>query len=467
MLFERFEESGLSQYSYAVGCPGAGRVAIVDPRRDIDLYLEFAGRQQLQISHVLETHIHADFASGARELAHVTGAEQWVSGYDKGELYEVAFPHRDVFDGDELELGSVRIKALHTPGHTPEHLSFLVFDGARSRDVPQLLLSGDFLFVGSLGRPDLLGEEEKEQLARKLYESVRLKIAELPDGLEVHPGHGAGTMCGAGMSARPMSTLGFERIANPYLNPKLARAGFVQKILAKVPPFPDYYRRMKELNSRGPEILKGLPGNEAIGVDSFRKRIQEGATVIDLRDQLAFGGGHIPNSYGIGFASGLSTWASWVVPYEKPILLVSQAPTPVEGAIRALIRVGLDGIQGHLAGGISSWRDAGLDMEETPQLSARQLKELLERGSNLTVIDVRSDGEWAEGHIAGSCHHMAGFLPQQLDQLPAGPLAILCGSGYRSTVVAGVLEQNGFEDVSNVTGGITAWQRAGFPVVTD
>lgn len=467
MLFERFEDTGLSQYSYALGCPGAGRLAIVDPRRDIDFYIDFAGRQNLRITHVLETHIHADFASGAHELARSTGAAHWVSGYDKGELYEVSFPHHDVFDGEELELGSVRLQALHTPGHTPEHVSFLVYDLSRSTDVAQLMLAGDFLFVGSLGRPDLLGEEAKLGLARKLYESVRLKISDLPDGLEIHPGHGAGSMCGAGMSARPMSTLGFERIANPYLNPKLSREGFVQQILESVPPFPAYYRRMKELNAQGPPILKGLPGLKPLDVESFAKQRDEGAIVVDLRDQLAFGGGHIPGSYGIGSSSGLSTWASWVLPYEKPLLLVASDAHVVEPAVRALVRVGLDQILGYLENGISSWSEAGYDFLETPQISATQLKEQLERGSEITVIDVRSPGEWKAGHLKAARHLFAGYIPDSLDQLPTGPLAVICGTGYRSTVVASILQQNGFEQVSNVSGGITAWNRAGFPLVKE
>ncbi|MGH7589166.1 MAG: MBL fold metallo-hydrolase, partial [Gemmatimonadota bacterium] len=201
MLFERFEDPGLSQYSYAVGCPAAGALAIVDPRRDIDVYLDFAAENGLAIEHVLETHIHADFASGAKALAEATGAQLHLSAYDESEKYEVAFPHTETRDGDSIEVGSVRLEALHTPGHTPEHLSFLVYDTTRTADVPELLLSGDFLFVGSLGRPDLLGEDAKRELAHRLYDSVREKLAELPDGLEVHPGHGAGSMCGAGMSA--------------------------------------------------------------------------------------------------------------------------------------------------------------------------------------------------------------------------------------------------------------------------
>jgi hydroxyacylglutathione hydrolase len=464
MLFERFEDRGLSQYSYAVGCPGAGEMAIVDPRRDIDVYTEFASRRGIRISHVLETHIHADFASGARELAHKTGATLLVSGRDRGELYETKFPHRDLEDGQAVTLGNTRIVSRHTPGHTPEHMSFLVFDLNRSSGVPQLMLTGDFLFVGSLGRPDLLGEDAKRALAEQLYESVR-KLADLPDGLEVHPGHGSGSMCGAGMSDRPMSTLGFERLANPYLKEGLSRDAFVERILTNVPPFPPYYRRMKTLNSEGPGILGTLPGLQPLDAAAFRARADQGRAVVDLRDQLAFGGGHIPGAFGVGVGNDLSTWAAWVVPYDTPILLVDGDGAKIEQAVRALVRVGLDNVEGYLAGGMTAWSDAGYPESHTPQLSPPELQARLERGERFRIVDVRNDGEWAAGHIEGATHIMGGFLADRANELAGGdPLAVVCASGYRSTVAASVLERAGIAPVYHVTGGMTAWKRAGLPV---
>lgn len=470
MLFERFEDQGLAQYSYAVGCPGSGKIAIVDPRRDVDVYLQFAHEQGLTISHVLETHIHADYASGARELAERTGAEHLVSAYDAGETFEVTFPHRDLRDGESIEIGAVRIEALHTPGHTPEHLSFLVYDQARSAETPMLMLSGDFLFVGSLGRPDLLGEAQTRSLAERLYASVRDKLAKLPDGLEIHPAHGAGSLCGAGMSGRPVSTLGFERIANPYLDPKLTRDEFIDKLLASTPPFPAYYRRMKRVNSEGPTLLHGLPGLEAIEAEEFHRQVDSGHVVIDLRDQLAFGGGHIPGSFGIGGGTNLSTWASWVVPYDQPILLVPNDPNrpeQVEEAVRALVRVGLDDVRGHLEGGIASWRNAGYPLAETAQTTPPQLREALQSGEAPRVLDVRSDQEWESGHIEGALHIFGGDLPKRLEELPRNGhgLALVCGSGYRSTVAASVLERAGFRNLRNVTGGMGAWEKAGLPTV--
>jgi hydroxyacylglutathione hydrolase len=270
VLFERFEDHGLAHHSYVVGCESAGIVAIVDPGRDVDVYQGFAHQRDLRITHVLETHVHADFASGAKELAERSGAELWLSAYDAGELYEVAFPHHRMHDGESLTLGRVRLEARHTPGHTPEHLSFLGFDLARAPTTPQILLSGDFLFVGSLGRPDLIGEDAKVGLANQLYDSVHRVLPPLPDGVEVHPAHGAGSMCGAGLSTRPMSTLGFERIANPYLRAGLSREAFVAEILGHVPPFPPYYKRMKQVNSARRRSAPTLPGaTTAIGARDF------------------------------------------------------------------------------------------------------------------------------------------------------------------------------------------------------
>ncbi len=467
MLFERFEVEGLSHYSYAVGCPGAGKIAIVDPERNIDRYLEFAERKKVRISHVLETHIHADYASGARELAARSGAEPCVSGYDEGETFTVSFDHRDLADGDSIELGSVRLVALHTPGHTPEHLSYLVYDASRCRDVPELLLSGDFLFVGSLGRPDLLGEDAKRALAHKLFHSVRRVLPRLPDGLEVHPAHGAGSMCGAGMSGRPSSTLGFERLANPYLDPKLTEQQFVDRILGTVPPFPPYYRRMKKLNSEGPPTVGPPEALPELRPEKFRALLDSGHVAIDLRDHLSWGGGHIPESFSIGTDASLAVWAAWVVPYETPILVVAEEREQAEYAASALRRVGLDDVQGRLAGGIAAWVGAGLPMHQTIVASVRVLHELLESGDPMDVLDVRTDDEWKSGHIEGAIHIHGGLLADRTGELPSdgAPLAVICGGGYRSSVAASVLERAGFHNVVNVTGGMRAWRAADLPVV--
>ncbi|MGH6631496.1 MAG: MBL fold metallo-hydrolase, partial [Burkholderiales bacterium] len=339
------------------------------------VYTEYAAANDLSITHVLETHIHADYASGARELAHATGAELRVSGHDQGEDFEVTFPHRDFVDGESFDVGDMRITALHTPGHTPEHLSFLVHELNRGCR-PMALLSGDFVFVGSLGRPDLLGEAAKRRLAEQLYTSTHEKIRSLPDGVEVHPAHGAGSLCGAGMSERPQSTLGYERACNVYFA-ESDRGRFVDLILGSVPEFPEYYKRMKRINSEGPALLDELPGglrgNPEMPLEEFRREAQKPeAVVIDLRRPEAFGGGHIPGSLNIGGDQNLSTWAAWVVPYDRPIFLVGEEQTEFH-ARRALVRVGLDNVRGTLKGGFKAWMLAGHPVAHVQQISVNEL----------------------------------------------------------------------------------------------
>lgn len=276
------------------------------------------------------------------------------------------------------------------------------------------------------------------------------------------------------MSGRPVSTLGYERAANPYLDPALGEEAFVGKILGLAPPFPPYYRRMKELNAAGPPTVETLPGKEPIPAERFRELLDQGHVAIDLRDQLAFGMGHVPGAFGIPVGESLSTWASWVVPYDTPLLLVAPegayaaVAAAVDKAARALVRVGLDDVRGHLAGGMAAWRQAGLPVSETPQIGPRELHEHLQTGHGPAVIDVRSDQEWQSGHIEGAIHVMGGFLQDRLSEVPDGdrPVAVVCGRGNRSTVAASVLERAGFRHVVNVTGGMDAWRQANLPVVT-
>jgi hydroxyacylglutathione hydrolase len=465
MLFERFEVKGLAHYSYAVGCGDGKLLAIVDPKRDVDEYLQYAEGLACRITHVFETHIHADYASGARELAQRAGATLCVSKYDAGETFEVSHPHHDLADGQTVELGEVRIRALHTPGHTPEHLSFLIFDDAQPADEPVAMLSGDFLFVGSLGRPDLLGEHAKLKLAESLYDSVRARLAGLPDGLPVYPGHGAGSMCGAGMSKRPHTTLGDERAGNPYFAPALTREMFIDRILSNVPPFPPYYRRMKKLNADGAPPIASLPAVEPIDAASFRAALDTGHVVIDLRHHLEFGAGHIPGAFGIGAGPMLSTWAAWVVPYETPILLVADDESLIAEATRCLRRVGLDDVRGHLAGAMAAWSHAGFDTTELPQWPPAELSRRLASGEAPHVLDVRSCAEFSSAHIDGALHIMGGELAQRVDELPRDgrPIAVICGGGYRSTVAASMLERAGFKGLLNVPGGMGAWIREGLP----
>ncbi|HTK95994.1 MAG TPA: MBL fold metallo-hydrolase [Terriglobales bacterium] len=463
MKFQRFEVPGLAHYSYILGA--AGKAVVVDPKRDIDTYLEYAAANDLKIAYILETHIHADYCSGAKELAESTGAELWLSAHDKGEDFVYQFPHHEFKDGEALEVGELRIVALHTPGHTPEHLSFLVYDTKRTGSAPLLMLSGDFLFVGSLGRPDLLGEAAKQKLAGQLYESLNQKIVSLPDGLELYPAHGAGSMCGAGMSDRPQSTLGYERLSNMFFADR-DRPAFVEHILSTVPPFPDYYRRMKKVNSDGPATVGWQPP-ATIAVEEFRKLALDGEhVVIDLRRPEAFGGAHVPNAFNIGQAPIFATWAAWVVPYDKPILLVGDASTNYDEARRALTRVGLDKVHGYLKGGMAAWVEAGYNLSHVPQISVMQLSDIPKADG--LVLDVRGDAEWQGGHIEGATHIMGGELPKRAGELPRDAnIYVVCGAGYRSSIATSVLRRAGFRHVTNVDGGMGAWNRQKLPTVRE
>ncbi|OOG27554.1 MBL fold metallo-hydrolase [Thioalkalivibrio denitrificans] len=461
MIFERFIDPGLSQHSFVVGCQGTGELAVIDPRRDVDIYLDYATENGYRITHVMDTHIHADFVSGARELAAKTGARLMVSGHDEGEHFQVGYAHEDLYDGDTIRIGNVRLDVRHVPGHTPEHLMFVVYDGARSDDVPMALLTGDFLFVGSLGRPDLLGEEAKDALARQMFRSVREKLADLPDGVEVHPGHGAGSACGAGMFGRPVSTLGYERRTNPYLDPSLDEEAFVRRLLEGLPDIPDFYPRNKRINSEGPGDVLPLPGMKALDPAGVARRARAGEiTVIDLRDPLAFGGGHIPNALGIGIRGAFANWAGWVTPDDTPIVLVDADgdPDTIECAVRSLIRTGRDYIEGYVKGGMDEYVLAGLPLETLAQMDVHRAQDAVASG-DLKLIDVRTGDEFESGHGDGAVHTP---VAQTRDGVPAidpdTPVAAVCGSGYRSTVAGSILKRRGYRRVHNVVGGMMAWQ---------
>lgn len=274
-------------------------------------------------------------------------------------------------------------------------------------------------------------------------------------------------MCGSGMGQTPTTTLGQERQRNPYLADGLSREAFVRRVLESAPPFPPYYRRMKRINAAGPPILEELPGQRVLGVAEFQRRVQAGHVVIDLRDQTAFGAGHVPGAFGIGAGKMLSMWAAWVVPYDTPLLLIGDDST-LEEATRALIRVGLDNVEGFLQGGLSAWSDAGLPTARTPHIAPGELQRQLTAAAGPQVVDVRTDDEWREGHLPGALHIMGGYLPDRVGEVPRDrPLVVMCGSGYRSTIAASVLERAGFTAITNLTGGMKAWKDAGLATTRD
>ncbi len=459
MFLHQFHVESLGHYSYLVGSDQSGDAFVVDPRRDIQEYIDLARARVLRITHIFETHVHNDYVSGARELAAATGAR--IHGSAEAGLQ---FEHVPVREGDEFRFGELVVRVLGTPGHTPEHVSYVVADSARS-DAPALIFTGGDLLVGSIGRPDLLGRDIGRELAPQLFESLRTKILAQPDFVTVLPTHGAGSACGANLSSTRTSTIGYERITNPYLQAHSAKV-FTELALAGQPTIPAYYDRMRALNQRGPRVLGTLPRPLGMTPDEVDQALQDGAVLVDGRQSSAFGGAHIPGSFNVGIGPRFTMWAGSVLPPGRPVLLVVDNQADVDEAVRQLIRIGYDDISGYLAGGIDAWLLAGKPVQQVPQLSVHELlPELEQNGSAPRVLDVRSPSEWDAGHIAGAVHVPGGELPARFDEVPRDKtVAIVCGSGYRSSVAASVLQREGFKRVMNVAGGMTAWDRARYPI---
>ncbi len=469
MFFATRHVPGLAVYSYLVGDEAAGLCAVVDPTRDVDEIVRMARENNLTIAHILETHVHADFASGARELKSRIGnqAQICASGLG-GDEWTPAYADRVIREGDEIMLGRTRLQAVHTPGHTPEHIAWAVFDTTRSEEVPWMLLTGDFLFVGDVGRPDLLGDEAQQKLARDLYESVFNRLDGFPDSVEVFPAHGAGSLCGKSMGSRSSSTLGYERKFNPAFE-KTTQDEWARDLISDMPTAPDYFRKMKELNQKGPPILgDALPGQVAISPEEAHAGACENCLVLDVRAKEAFAGAHIPGAINIPLGKNLSTWAGWVLPYDRPLMVVAHEPGDMRMVATHLIRIGLDDIRGFLDGGIWDWEKKGYPIETLNTMSVHGLNERVQSGEKATVLDVRTEKEWKAGHIEGALHIHGGQLQQRTKEVPRGkPVAVVCGSGYRASIAASFLRRAGYEDVANVLGGMKAWHNANLPTAQE
>jgi hydroxyacylglutathione hydrolase len=465
LLYQRFVP-GLAIASYVVGDERTGEAAVVDPTRDVDDFLHYATKHDLHIKHILETHVHADFVSGARELKARLGDDAQIhsSGLG-GREWTPPYADRVVADGDEVRIGSLRAQAVHTPGHTPEHVSWALYDETRSKDTPWLLFTGDFLFVGDVGRPDLLGEEAKKELAHQLYGSVFEKLPALPDITEIFPAHGAGSLCGKAISSRRSSTVGFERRFNPALKQKLEEE-WVHDLMADMPLAPPYFRRMKQVNKEGPTIIgPELPGRKRWSAKDVRNRVCENCLLLDVRSKESFAAAHIPGSISIPFSQHLPTWAGWVLPYDRPTLIVTDDATQVADVVTHLLRVGFDDVQGYLQGGMDGWETSGYELATLKTLPVQELAKAVKRDPRgLTVLDVRTEKEWNAGHIEGAIHIHGGKLQERFADVPRDkPVAVVCGSGYRASIAASFLKREGYEDVTNVVGGMTAWNAAGLP----
>lgn len=460
LIFETIESGGIAAYSYFIGDAVTGVAAVIDPRRDVDVYIELATKHRLTITHAIETHIHADFVSGSRELADRTGASIYAS-VEGGAKY--GFNLKPVRHRDELRVGNVVLQAIHTPGHTPEHMSYLASMQGKSKEA-WALFTGDFLFAGSVGRPDLMGVQNTDRLAQQLYESLQTAFKELPDALPIYPAHGPGSPCGAGIVARDgIPTLGIERESNPALQFN-DRQAFIDDLLFRQPPVPYYWPRMKKINARGPDILGTLPVPKPLKPAEFKAPLAEkNVQLLDTRHYLGFGGSHIAGALNIGYSPSISLWGGWLLNPQQPIAIVLPPGGDAQEVVAWLVRVGLVHFAAVLDGGMDAWVQAGEPFETLDQMSVHQLHEQM-TSTDLMVIDVRQPSEWDQGHLPGARYMFLPEIPKRMTELDrSNPLATYCGTGYRASIAASLLKRAGF-DVSNVPGSFSGWLAAGYDV---
>jgi len=471
MFFQRFYETALAQASYLIGCQRTGEAVVVDPNRDVEPYVSAAATEGLRITHVTETHIHADFVSGARELARRTGARLLLSdegGDDWRYDYAGTDGARLVRDGDHFLVGNIRVDVLHTPGHTPEHISFLVTDTPAAAG-PWGILTGDFVFVGDVGRPDLLERAAgrvgtMEAGARALFRSLE-RFRSLPDHLQVWPGHGAGSACGKALGAIPSTTVGYEKLGN-WGVATTDEGEFVRMVLTGQPEPPRYFAEMKRINKEGPRVLGGLPRPPLLPATL----LDEGAVVVDTRPAASFAAGHLPGTINIPLTGSFTTWAGWLLPFDRDVYLIADVESARgvgAAAARDLAMIGLDRVAGVFGTNVLlAWTAAGRELATVAQSTPVEAARLRERGA--TIIDVRGRSEWEAGHLPGVPNIPVGYLTDRLDELPADrPLVLYCQGGARSAIGASVLRARGFENVVNMAGGFAAWQEAGLPVSRD
>jgi hydroxyacylglutathione hydrolase len=468
MLLRRFYDPKLAQASYLVGCTASGEALVVDPNRDIDRYLQAAEAEGLKVAHVTETHIHADFVSGARELAHRAGARlylseaggsEWRYRYSDGSTTQLR-------DDSCFRVGAVEIRAWHVPGHTPEHLAFLVTDTAIASD-PMGAFTGDFIFVGDVGRPDLIERAVQvrgsmETSARQLFRSLQ-RFRALPDYLQIWPGHGAGSVCGKALGAVPQSTLGYEKRFNWAFGVR-DEAEFVRAVLDGQPEPPRYFAEMKRINQTGPRMLGGLPRPPRLPPGALVTALGEGSIVVDTRQASEFTLGAVPGTLSIPVSRTFTTWAGSLLPYHRDFYLIvdDRRIQTVDELVRDLVGIGLDRIAGYFGPEtIESWRSSMGHLQAIPTLTLADVVAQLKQDHPL-VLDVRSEGEWASGHVPGSMNLPLGSLDQRAGEIPRDrPLIVHCQTGSRAAMAAGLLRARGFEDVRLFPGGFAEWRAAG------
>jgi len=467
MLLKYFYDQPLAHASYLVGCQRAQEAVVVDPGRHIEPYLQMAEAEGVRIVAVAETHIHADYVSGARELADRVGAKLYLSDEGPAEWkyqYADQYSHQLVKDGDSFMIGKIKFDVLHTPGHTPESISFLITDQGGGAEEPMGIFTGDFVFVGSIGRPDLLEEAAglagtAEPGARALFHSAE-RFQQLPDYLQLWPAHGAGSACGKGLGAIPSSTVGYEKRFNPALQFN-DEDEFVQYILSDQPEAPKYFAVMKRVNKEGPRVLGAGHHHSMLDVVQLDQALRSG-NVVDVTASSDFANGHVPGSMNIPL-NMLAGWAGWLLNYDHPTYLICQ-PDQLEEAAWVLHRIGIENILG--AFDVRDVKASGKATESYADITPSELAAAIDSDQG-NVIDVRSSAEWQAGHIDQASHHFLGRLPDQLEALPSDQqIVVHCQSGARSAIAASVLQAAGRKNVLNLTGGFSAWVNEGLPTTT-
>jgi glyoxylase-like metal-dependent hydrolase (beta-lactamase superfamily II)/rhodanese-related sulfurtransferase len=453
MIFQQLLNEETGCLSYLIGCGQAGQAVVVDPGRDrIDEYLTLARRKGLTITRVVDTHIHADHVSGNQALAAKCGAQVHVHP-----AAEAAFAHTPVVDGDEVGVGSVSLRVLHTPGHTPDSVCLLVTDRSRGEE-PWFVLTGDCLFIGDVGRPDFGGE----RAAADLYDSLTRRLLVLPDSVEIYPAHGAGSTCGRAMSSKTASTIGFERRFNAALQARDADE-FIKRLMTGLPPKPPNFDRIIARNRARTLPARGEPS--PLSATQAAEALAKGACVLDVRSPDEYGAGHIPAAINVWIESPqFSTRAGWFLPQDSPVVLVAASPTDVTRAVQGLARIGLDDVAGYLQWGMTGWSGEDRALAKVPQISVHDLATMRDERPDLVVIDVREHVEWDDGHIDGARHIPMGEALRHVADIPADrPKAVLCAGGLRSSTVISALSRQGLSNWYNVSGGMTAWVKAGYP----
>ncbi len=472
MLLKRFYDTKLAQASYLIGCAATGEAIVIDANRDVAQYLHAADEEGLRISHVTETHIHADFVSGSRELAERSGGQLLLSGEggpDWSYAFAAAANARLLHDDDTFMVGNLRFQVMHTPGHTPEHLAFVVTD-TPATDLPIGAITGDFIFAGDVGRPDLLEKAAHivgtmEASARTLFHSLQ-RFKQLPDHLQLWPGHGAGSACGKALGAMPSSTLGYEKIANWGLQ-LTTEDEFVATVLAGQPEPPRYFAEMKRINKEGPRVLGGLPHPALVADARLADVIGRGDLVVDTRSAAAFAAQHVPGTINVPLDKSFNTWAGWFVPFDRDFYLIAgdNGQSAIAEAARDLAMIGLDRVAGYFEpGAVDAWATAGREVWTIPQMTPREVARRMATG-DVAVLDVRGQSEWTAGHVPGVSNIPAGYIADDIASLPTDrPLVLHCQSGGRSAIAASVLRARGMANVFNMSGGFAAWSAQGNPV---